>query len=45
LYSSPDVVRQIKSRRMKWDGHMACMGEEKKSVQGFGVKDRKKETT
>jgi hypothetical protein len=27
LYSSPDVTRQIKSRRMKWAGHVARMGE------------------
>jgi hypothetical protein len=26
LYSSPDIVRQIKSRRMRWAGHVACMG-------------------
>jgi hypothetical protein len=26
LYSSPDI-RQIKSRRMRWAGHVACMGE------------------
>jgi hypothetical protein len=28
LYSSPDIIRQIKSRRMRWVGHMACVGEE-----------------
>jgi hypothetical protein len=27
LYSSPDIIRQIKSRRMRLAGHMACMGE------------------
>jgi hypothetical protein len=27
LYSSPDIIRQIKSRRMRWMGHVACMGE------------------
>jgi hypothetical protein len=27
LYSSPDIIRQFKSRRIKWVGHMACMGE------------------
>jgi hypothetical protein len=27
LYSSPDTVRQIKSRRMRWAGHVARMGE------------------
>jgi hypothetical protein len=26
LYSSPDIFRQIKSRRMRWAGHVACMG-------------------
>jgi len=29
LYSSPNVVRVIKSRRMRWAGHVARMGEEK----------------
>jgi hypothetical protein len=28
LYSSPNIIRQIKSRRMRWVGHVACMGEE-----------------
>jgi hypothetical protein len=27
LYSSPDTMRQIISRRMRWAGHVACMGE------------------
>jgi hypothetical protein len=27
LYSSPDIVRQIKSRRMRWAGHLARIGE------------------
>jgi hypothetical protein len=30
LYSSPDIIRQVKSRRMRWVGHVACMGEERK---------------
>jgi hypothetical protein len=30
LYSSPNIVRQIKSRRMRWAGHVARMGEERK---------------
>jgi hypothetical protein len=30
LYSSSDIIRQIKSRRMKWAGHVARMGEERK---------------
>jgi hypothetical protein len=27
LYSSPDIIKQIKSRRMRWVGHVACMAE------------------
>jgi hypothetical protein len=27
LYSSPDIIRQIKSRRMRWAGQVAHMGE------------------
>jgi hypothetical protein len=27
LYSSPNIVRMIKSRRMRWAGHVAHMGE------------------
>jgi hypothetical protein len=27
LHSSPDIIRQIKSRRMRWAGHVARMGE------------------
>jgi hypothetical protein len=27
LYSSPDIIRQIKSRRMRWTGQVARMGE------------------
>jgi hypothetical protein len=29
LYSSPNIIRQIKSRRMRWAGHVARMGEER----------------
>jgi hypothetical protein len=27
LYSSPNIVKVVKSRRMRWAGHVACMGE------------------
>ena len=27
LYSSPNIIRVIKSRRMRWVGHVARMGE------------------
>jgi hypothetical protein len=29
-YSSPDIIRQVKSRRMRWAGHVARLGEERK---------------
>src|SRR5215475_6099359 len=29
LYSSPSIVRVVKSRRMRWAGHVARMGEER----------------
>jgi len=29
LYCSPNIVRVIKSRRMRWAGHVAHMGEER----------------
>jgi len=29
LYSSPNIVRVIKSGIMRWAGHVACMGEER----------------
>jgi len=31
LYCSPNIVRVIKSRRMRWAGHVACM-EERRGV-------------
>ena len=27
LYSSPNIVREIESRRMRWEGYVARMGE------------------
>ena len=29
LYSSPNIVRVIKSRRLRWTGHVAHMGEKR----------------
>jgi hypothetical protein len=34
LYS-PNTLRVMKSRRMRWAGHVACMGLEKKFIQSF----------
>jgi len=36
LYCSPKIVQVIKSRRMRWAGHVARMGEER-GVYGFFV--------
>jgi hypothetical protein len=36
LYSFLNIIRYIKSRRIRWAGHVARMGE--KSVHGFGGK-------
>jgi hypothetical protein len=30
LYSSSDIIRQTTSRRMRWAGNVACMGERRK---------------
>jgi hypothetical protein len=30
LYLSPNIIKQMKSRRMRWVGHLARMGEERK---------------
>ena len=45
LYSSPNIVRVIKSRRMRWAVHVARMGEEKGGIQGLGGETGRKETT
>ena len=36
LYCSPNIVRVIKSRRMRWEGHVARMKETNIRIQGFG---------
>jgi hypothetical protein len=45
LYSLPNVVRVVKSRRMRLAGHVAHMGGEKRCIQGFGGETGGKETT
>jgi hypothetical protein len=30
LYSSPDIIRKVKSRQMRWAGHVARMGGDRK---------------
>jgi hypothetical protein len=36
LYSSPNIVRVIIKRRMRWAGHVARMGERESFIQGSG---------
>jgi hypothetical protein len=33
LYSSPSIIRIIKSRRMRWAGHIARMGEKRNAYR------------
>ena len=36
LYSSPNIVRVIKPRIIRWAGHVARMRGEERRMQGFG---------
>ena len=37
LYSSPNIIRVIKSRTMRWVGYVSCMRDETEEVHtGFG---------
>jgi hypothetical protein len=33
LYSSPSIIRIMKSRRMRWAGHVACMREKRNAYR------------
>jgi hypothetical protein len=33
LYSSSSIIRIIKSRRMRWAGHVACIGEKRNAYR------------
>jgi hypothetical protein len=33
LYSSPSIIRTIKSRRIRWDGHVARMGKKRNAYR------------
>jgi hypothetical protein len=45
LYSSPSIIRIMKSRRMRWAGHVAQMGEKRNAYRLLVGKVRGKETT
>jgi hypothetical protein len=36
VYSLPNIVRVVKSRRMRWAGHVARMGGGERCAEGFG---------
>jgi hypothetical protein len=36
LYSSPNTIRVIKSRRIRWAGHVTLKGREKRCIEDFG---------
>jgi hypothetical protein len=41
MYSSQNIIRQIKSRRMRWENYVARMEEERKVYRIFvGKKER-----
>jgi hypothetical protein len=42
LYSSPNIIRKIKSRGIRWAGHMAHMGEKRKVYKVFVGKSKGK---
>jgi len=44
LYSSPNIVRVIKSRRMRWAGHVVRMGEERGAYRVLVGKETTAET-
>jgi hypothetical protein len=46
FYYSPSIIRMIKSRRMRWAGHVARMVEKRNEcIYDIGGKARRKETT
>jgi hypothetical protein len=42
LYSSPCIIRIIKSRRMRWSGHVARMGEKRNANRSLVGKPEEK---
>jgi hypothetical protein len=40
LYTSPNVIRVMKSKKMRWEGHAACMGA---MINAYKIVDGKSE--
>jgi uncharacterized membrane protein len=45
LYSSPNIIRMIDSRRMRWTGHVARMGKKRNAYRILMGKPEGKYTT
>jgi hypothetical protein len=43
LYSSPSIIRIIKSRRMRWAGHVARMGRRETRIDYWWESQRERE--
>jgi hypothetical protein len=43
LYCSPNIVRVITSRRMRWAGHVARMGKERGCIGSWWVNQRERD--
>jgi hypothetical protein len=43
LYSSPNIIRMIKSRKMRWAGHVVRMGETRNAYRILVGKPGRKE--
>jgi hypothetical protein len=41
-YSSPNIIRQIKSMKMRWTEHVARMGKDRKNPEGKKPHGRKR---
>jgi hypothetical protein len=42
LYSSPSIIRIIKSRRMRWAGHVARVGRRRRTRIGYWWEGQRK---
>jgi hypothetical protein len=45
VYSSPNINRMIKSKRMRWAGHVVRIGEKSNPYRVFGGKTPRKESS
>jgi hypothetical protein len=45
LYPYPNIIKHIKSRRMRWAEHLARVGEERKLYKALEGKARRKDST